>query len=347
MKRYAEALALEVKRTGEKRSDYLIDTIFFGGGTPSMFSEKELEIIIDYLYKYYHISDDIEFTIESNPKTLNKEKLLSYLKLGINRLSIGVQSLDDQLLKILGRVHTTHDFYKNYEEAREAGFNNINTDIMFSIPKQTMRQWLTTIEKITMLRPEHISFYGLKIEENTPFHKMMKRGELFEKTDEEDRNMYKNILNKLRTSGYIQYEISNAAQKNFECRHNIKYWKMEEYLGLGLGAHSYIQGRRYSNEQDLNKYIQNVNNNIDPCVWTHTNTKNDEISEYMFTGLRLTKGIKLTDFSNRFGISIDTIFKEEMEEMQKGGWLNISNGRMCLTPKGIDVSNRIMAQFII
>lgn len=347
MNRYADAAAAEIENKSAMLKDHIIDTIFLGGGTPSVLNSESLEKIIQAVFKYFKVSDSIEFTIEANPKTFNKEKLSHYLHLGINRLSMGVQSLEDDILKILGRIHSSQDFYRSFYDAREAGFSNVNTDIMFSIPKQSEKDWKNTLHNILELKPEHISFYSLKIEENTPFHEMQNKGIIEEYDEDTDRKMYWYAVNEIKNKGYIHYEISNAALEGYECRHNLKYWSMEEYLGIGAGAHSFISGIRSSNETDLNKYIHNVNNKIDTTVWSYQNSAKDNISEYIFTGLRKTDGICLSAFEKEFGIEFNALFEKEMKEMIQNNYLESLNNRIRLTDKGLDVSNNIMARFLL
>lgn len=347
MNRYADAAAAEIENKSAMLKDHIIDTIFLGGGTPSVLNSESLEKIIQAVFKYFKVSDSIEFTIEANPKTFNKEKLSHYLHLGINRLSMGVQSLEDDILKMLGRIHSSQDFFRSYYEAREVGFSNVNTDIMFSISKQSEKDWENTLHNIFELRPEHISFYSLKIEENTPFHDMLNKGIIEEYDEDADRNMFWYAVNEIKNEGYIHYEISNAALEGYECRHNLKYWSMEEYLGIGAGAHSFISGIRSSNEADLNKYIKNANNKKDTTVWSYQNSSKDNISEYIFTGLRKTDGICLSAFENEFGIEFNALFEKEMKEMIQNNYLELLNNRIRLTDKGLDVSNNIMARFLL
>ncbi len=345
---YAKAMAKDIELWSEKLKDYSIDTIFFGGGTPSLFSKEAMGVVIDAIYKHFHISDNLEFSIEANPKTLNKDKFAFYLSSGINRMSMGVQTLDEKLLNFIGRAHNSEDFYKNYHEARDAGFQNINLDIIFSIPNQRMAHWRNTVEKIIDLKPEHISFYSLQIEENTPFFHRFNAGEWNEIDEEEDRKMYWYGVNKLKSKGYIHYEISNASISGFECRHNLKYWSMEEFLGIGIGAHSYLGNTRLSNETDINKYIQNANNKEDNTVWIHHNQNKDNISEFIFTGLRKRRGINLEEFKSRFDSSIEQVFPEEMANLLSENWIEITaNNQMKLTDCGIDISNHIMSEFVI
>ena len=315
---------------------------------------------------------DAEITIETNPGTLAVEKLNAYRDAGINRLSMGVQSLNDDLLEVLGRIHTKDVFLNNYQEARKAGFTNINLDFMFAIPGQTADDWADTLAHAVDLKPEHISFYGLQIEDDTPFYTLFAEGKLKPIDDETDRKMYREAVETLQANGYQRYEISNAARPGFACRHNLKYWALDEYLGLGLGAHSYLNGWRFSNGKDLTSYIINgarlktdtceqatglnaesETSSFDPSLspfvgWKHQNTRKDDISEYIFTGLRRTEGISRKAFADRFSVSIDELFKEEIKKHVSKGLLKTdeSGDRLLLTADGIDISNDVMADFV-
>lgn len=343
---YAKAMALELRRWRDRLDGYEVDTIFLGGGTPSLISCEAMDRIVEALYEL-NLSKKVEFSIEANPKTLDMDKLSYYINSGINRLSIGVQSLDDGMLQFLGRIHTKKDFFKNYEEARNAGFENINIDLMFSIPNQSFELWMDTVKQAIELQPEHVSFYSLIIEENTPLYHMKVSGEINELDEDIDRKMYWKAVNTLCSSGYEHYEISNMAKDALVCHHNMKYWSMAEYIGIGAGAHSFFQEQRFSNETDLNKYIKNANNNLDNKVWAHQNTRYDDISEYIFTGLRKIQGIHLDDFKKRFNMSMYDCFESQINEFLSGKWMVQKNNQLMLTNKGLDISNKIMSEFIL
>ena len=232
------------------------DTVFIGGGTPSLFPQEYIEEILETLRETFEIAEDAEITIEANPGTLTKEKLSAYRRFGINRLSMGVQSFDDRLLARLGRVHSAAEAMETYKLARRCGFENINLDLMFALPGQTEEMWRRTLETAAELSPEHISFYSLQLEENTPFFEMFCRGEIEQIPDDIDRGMYHRAIAFLKASGYGHYEISNAAKPGYECRHNLKYWSMEDYFGFGLGASGFVGGVRYSNLRDFGEYCR-------------------------------------------------------------------------------------------
>jgi len=357
-KEYVKALLNEVESYGaEYSNNYLVDSVFIGGGTPSLISPDMIGDIIGAIKYNFNFDGDTEITIEANPGTLTGEKLDAYLAAGINRLSIGAQSFDDCILKILGRVHLAGDIYKNYRLAREAGFENINLDLIFGIPGQHIDIWKETLSGAIGLDPGHISFYSLQIEEGTRFYEMFEAGMYEKLSDELDREMYHYAVRELSDAGYTHYEISNAAKDGHECRHNIKYWSFKDYLGTGLGAHSYMDGVRFGNTKDPEKYIKlNLEGNDEPHgneklhEWRHENSFNDDVSEYMFTGLRMTKGIDLNDFENRFGKTLADTYKKEWAAVRRyiGDGLLIIDGRsLRLSEKGIDISNRIMSEFVI
>ncbi|MDD2216193.1 MAG: radical SAM family heme chaperone HemW [Eubacteriales bacterium] len=341
---YVKALLRDIShRNG---SGFSVDSIFFGGGTPSLLEPIDLEYILAKIYQQFSVTPGAEISLEANPKTLSKSKLIAYRNLGINRISIGAQSMDDKLLDYIGRVHNSADFLENYRDARACGFKNINVDLMFALPGQTKTQWLNTLKQVIDLEPEHISFYSLQLEKGTPFYQMFEAGTLKEMDDETDRQMYWEGVYLLEKCGYFHYEISNAAKFGYKCRHNLKYWSMEEYLGLGLGAHSYVDGKRFSNETDLDTYIQSGDGSF--IVWKHTNTYQDEISEFIFTGLRKIEGISLKKFEQKFGISLIDIYKNEVNKHIQKGLLEIdpTDHQLRFTRKGIDLSNTVLIDFV-
>lgn len=332
-------------------NQYYVDSIFIGGGTPSLVQEGLIGDLLTEIRDSFLIDENAEISIESNPKTLTRDKLNTYLDAGINRLSIGVQSFDDTLLNVMGRVHSTADFLTNYSLARECGFRNINIDLMFAIPGQTQRIWINTLERAVELEPEHISFYSLQIEEGTPFFASLQEGNLKAAEDEDDRNMYHNAIEILKSSGYERYEISNAAKEGYQCSHNLKYWSMKDYLGLGLGAHSFMDGIRFSNTTDLIEYIKDGQNAPIPdrspfLRWEHKNTENENISEYLFTGMRKIKGIDLADFEARFGTNLFKIYGEVLKKHEEQGLIKVEEGRLSFTDKGIDLSNTVLIDFV-
>jgi oxygen-independent coproporphyrinogen-3 oxidase len=348
--RYMKMLVNEVVLKGNLyRKDYIVDTIFIGGGTPSLIDEAFIVALMAAIKASFNVVEDAEITIESNPKTLTKNKLEAYIKSGVNRISIGAQSMDDNCLKQLGRIHTSEDFVENFNVARDSGFKNINIDLMFAIPEQSIEIWKKSLEAAISMQPEHISFYSLQIEEETPYFEMFKKGELNQTVDEVDRNMYHLGIDILKEAGYYHYEISNAAKPGYECRHNLKYWSFDDYLGIGLGSHSFINGRRSSNTKDIKSYMEKCSNDQNPEDWHHENTQKDSISEYVFTGLRKTDGIDLCEFRKRFGMPIEVYYKEQWLNINKfinDDYLIMRNDKLFLTEKGIDISNAIFVELV-
>ncbi|MDD2190529.1 MAG: radical SAM family heme chaperone HemW [Eubacteriales bacterium] len=337
-------------------NNYYVDTVFIGGGTPSLVKESHVNDLISAVRNGFDVSENAEISVESNPNTLTEIGLKTYLKSGVNRLSIGAQSCDDKLLLYMGRIHSTGDFLSNYTLARDCGFQNINTDLMFGIPGQTTGIWIDTLEKIIQLKPEHISFYSLQLEEGTRFFSMYEEGSFKETDDETDRNMYHTAVEILKSSGYVHYEISNASKDGYQCKHNLKYWSMKDYLGIGLGAHSFIDGTRSSNVSNLEQYIRiGINNSIDKTskglsspftCWQHKNTKDENISDYLITVMRKMQGIELEDFRNRFGIELKQLYGSVIQKYRNLGLIEIVENRLRFTEEGIDLSNMVLAEFV-
>ena len=342
-KDYIEALVKEIE---EKCSDYLIKTIFIGGGTPSYLEENELEKLLITVSKL-NLSDKLEYSMECNPGTVNEEKLKIMKKYGVNRISFGLQSCNDNLLKTIGRIHTFDEFVENYNLAREVGFNNINVDLMYGLPNLTIEDWKNTLERICDLKPEHISAYSLIIEEGTAFHNLYEKNILKLPSEEDERVMDKLTKEILKANGYHQYEISNFALEGKECEHNKVYWSLKEYIGVGSASSSYIDGSRFSNTTNINDYIEKINNNISVVIDKYENTIEDEMEEFVFMGLRMISGIDLLRFKKKFGVDINSIYKEVIEKNIKDGLLVVKEDKMFLTAKGMELSNSVMSDFIL
>lgn len=340
--RYVQALVLEIKSKACAYQDFEIKSIFIGGGTPTVLPSDYIVKIMDALWKNYTIAADAEMTVEANPGTINLDKLTALRKSGINRISMGVQAWQDRLLKKLGRIHSQEQFLEGYELARQAGFNNINLDLMFTLPTQTLEDWEQTLENTIKLKPEHISTYSLIIEETTPFYDMYSKKELILPDEMTDRKMYYKAKELLKQNGYVHYEISNFAKPGFESKHNIVYWKQKQYVGFGLGAHSYIDKTRFHNTYDINQYLTQ-----DDCVEDIEKSDiYDEYAEYMFLGLRLIEGVSISDFNLKFTKDIYNIYGEEVEECKQLGLLYEANGYIALTDYGLDVSNIVFEKFL-
>lgn len=358
-----DAILKEVKMNGEKFTDRNVDTIFIGGGTPSLLEETCITDLLENIKHEFYVEADAEVSIETNPGTLTKEKLAAYGDAAINRISIGVQSLSDNILDVIGRLHSAEEAEKCYELTREAGFQNINLDTMFALPGQDMTVWRDTVEKVIKMRPEHISFYSMQLEENSKFYNRYKYNCMEIPDDKLERGMHHAAIEMLESAGYIHYEISNATLLGYECRHNLKYWSMQEYLGMGLGAHSYIEdaeetendivrlGVRCNNTNDLNEYIKNVNENNLPVDLKSVkkDTVSDAMSIYIFTALRTKRCIDFADFRNKFGKDFYQVYNCEVNALKneiKAGLIECGKNFFHLTEKGIDRSNDIMAEFV-
>lgn len=349
--RYVKVLCEEIRIRARLMSDHahgVFDTIFFGGGTPSLLSSDQVARIISELKENFNIDDEAEITLESNPATLSMESLKGYRDAGVNRLSMGVQSMDDDILRRLGRIHTAGDVIRDMQNAREAGFDNINLDLMFAVPDSSLDTTISDIEAVTSLGPEHISFYSLQLEEGTAFFKEFEMGKLTEITDEIDRAMYHAGTKLLKEKGYEHYEISNFAKRSYESRHNLKYWEMAPYMGLGLGASSFIYNSRVMNVCSLDEYFNLTGKGLAPYAEVHKNSERDNVAEAVFTGLRKVEGIRYEDVLGsyeKFWEYYSDVF-EEACEYEREGKLIIDEEGMRLTSDGIDISNSIMALFV-
>lgn len=345
IKPYMDSLLKELKSKKHILDRYVIKSIFIGGGTPSIVEIDYMKELFEYI-KTLNLSKDIEYTIESNPGTLNEEKLRFYLNNGVNRISMGFQAWQDKLLKSIGRIHTKEEFLRNFKCARKVGFKNINVDLMFGLPNQRLDDWKETLENIIELNPEHISTYSLKIEDNTVFAQKYDDDLLNLPTEDEDRKMYEMAKNKLKNNGYIHYEISNFAKTNHESSHNLIYWKNGEYMGVGLGAHSYINKIRSFNERNLKKYISMLKENEDIQNIDECNDLSSHISECMFLGLRLIGGINLDVLNKTYNVNIEKIFKSQIEKLINEKLLEKKGDYLKLTEKGIDLSNQVFMEFL-
>lgn len=325
---------------------YEIVSIFVGGGTPSILTEAQITQVFEAVYESFPIREDAEITLEMNPGTDVKDKLPVYRKLGINRLSMGLQSADNKELKCLGRIHTYEDFRQVYQWAREAGFTNVNVDLMSAIPGQTLESYEDTLRKVADLEPEHISAYSLIIEEGTPFYERYGEGRHAEELPDEDteRQMYVRTREILEDYGYHRYEISNYAKDGYECRHNLGYWDRKEYLGLGAGASSLMDHIRWKEPDHIGSSTGLVLEERED--FTRLSRK-DEMEEFMFLGLRKIKGVSEQDFYKSFKVSMDEEYKDNIENLIKEGLLVREGDRIRLTDQGIDLSNYALSQFLL
>lgn len=348
--RYVAALIRQIEQSPEQGRR--ADTVFLGGGTPSVLEGHEIKELMNALQERFGFSSGAEITMEANPGTLGWEKLEICRSAGINRLSMGLQSGDDRELRLLGRIHTFEEFLDNYSLARKAGFQNVNVDLMSALPGQTPASWLGTLERVIRLEPEHISAYSLIVEEGTPFFETY--GEAVGRreegkdcaplpSEEEERRMYRDTERLLNQAGYRRYEISNYAKPGCECRHNTGYWRREDYLGLGLGASSLMGNRRFHVTEDLEAYLEGDFEEKD----TEVLSEKARMEEFMFLGLRLTEGIEEKCFEEEFGSSYGNIYGGITKRLEEQGLVNARNGRVRLSRKGLDVSNYVMAQYLL
>ena len=341
---YLHALLEEIKTRSNNFKDRQVQTVFIGGGTPSIIPPYQIKEIIAKVKSCFNISKEAEITIEVNPGTVNdKESFEIYKSCGINRLSIGLQSANDQELKVLGRIHNFSQFKKTWEQARAAGFDNLNIDVMAALPGQTVESYRDTLEKVCALKPEHISAYSLIIEEGTPFYEQYSNLLDDEEHEEKDRQMYALTEEVLLENGYVRYEISNYARKDKECRHNKVYWRRKDYLGFGIGAASMINNVRYKNTDNIEKYIQS--NGVSDYEEIQTLSVGEQMEEFMFLGLRLTEGISTEEFWETFGFTMDSVYGEVLKKNEKNGLLVRTGNTVKLTSKGLDLSNYVFAQF--
>lgn len=342
MSDYINAL---IKEINMKATKYIIRSLFIGGGTPSYLSEGDLEKLLKCLDKL-NFKENAEKTIECNPGTISDNKLKIIKKYNINRISIGLQSVDNNILKSIGRIHTFEQFKENYQKIRKYGFNNVNIDVMFGLPNQSVKNYINGLKEIINLKPDHISAYSLIIEEGTPFFKDYENEKLNLPNEDQEREMYHKGKELLELNGYNQYEISNFAKDNKRCFHNIQYWKCNEYLGVGAYSSSFIDSKRIKNVQDIKEYIHLIDNNKSTEIIENINNLNDNMEEFMFMGLRMIEGIEKLEFERRFKKNIYSIYNSQINNNIKKGLLLDKDERIKLTPLGIEFSNEVMCEFI-
>ncbi len=340
--RYIEALLKEI-RAAEHTENYEIVSVFIGGGTPSALKAEAIASIMRTLQEQFFFCEDAEVTIEANPGTVDLEKLTIYRNVGINRLSLGLQSTDAEELKLLGRIHSYEEFLKSYEWAREAGFSNINIDLMFAIPGQTGEAWRQHLYQVAELNPEHISAYSLIIEEGTPFAEQ----NLDLPDEDTEYQMYEDTAEILERYGYRQYEISNYAKQGYMCRHNAGYWQRREYLGFGLGASSLYGGMRFSNTHQMQEYLKESRNPDQIRKDVTVLSRNEQIEEFMFLGLRMTEGISEKKFEENFDVRLMDVYGDILQKYEETGFMEHIETKWRLTRKGIHVSNHILADFLL
>jgi oxygen-independent coproporphyrinogen-3 oxidase len=351
---YIQALLLEIESYRESElSQRKIATVFFGGGTPSVLAADQITRILDKIKSVFELLPDCEITLEMNPGTVTKEKCKCYYNAGVNRVSIGLQSPDDALLQTLGRIHTYEQFLQTYDDVRVSGIQNVNVDLMSALPGQDLQGYCEGIRKVTRLSPEHISAYSLIIEEGTPFYDKYKNECNLFPDEQMDRIMYEQTKKILQEFGYERYEISNYARPGYECKHNMVYWKCEDYLGLGLGSSSLINNARFKNACDLKEYIRawKTEDGISAQGFEREElTRRMQMEEFMFMGLRMMRGVSERRFEEKFGDTVRQIYRRQLDRLTEEKLLykyeKTDGVYWALTDKGIDVSNYVFEQFL-
>lgn len=357
IEKYIKWLKYEIKEVGEgNKLDYendldelvTVKTIYIGGGTPSYLDSKYIKEIIEEIRENFKLADKVEITIEVNPGTVNKTKLLDYINSGINRISIGLQSTDNELLKRIGRIHKYEDFLQTYNMAREVGFKNINVDLMLALPGQTIAKLEKGLKQVIDLQPEHISLYSLIIEDGTKIEKMLKNNEITLPDENIERKMYWETKKVLEEAVYIHYEISNFAKEGYKSEHNWNCWSQKEYMGFGVAAHSYTNDVRFSNIDSIEEYIENYEqgNVTDNFVFHEKQTQSSKMKEYMMLGLRKIEGISIQEFKNKFVGNPLYIYRKELQKLVEEELIEIELDKIKLTKKGLDFANIVWEEFI-
>lgn len=354
---YIECLQKELVMVGKQNKqdnqegrDELLEvaTVYFGGGTPSFLPAEEIQKIMDTIREHFILKQDCEITIEINPGTASREKLLTYQKAGINRLSIGLQAIQEHVLNVIGRIHDYQKFEETYQIARELGFQNINVDLMIGLPKQNVVDVEKSVEKVISLNPEHISVYSLIVEERTKLAQEIQEECLVLPKEETERKEYWTVKKMLEEAGYVHYEISNFAKPGKESRHNTDCWSQKEYMGFGIAAHSYTDGIRYSNTEDLEKYITNIQKDKaeDNFIFHEKQDAEAKMKEYMLLGLRKIQGVEISRFKEKYGINPIYYYRLELDQLVRDDLLEVDDDVIKLTKRGIDLANLVWEKFI-
>ena len=351
--KYVESLLKEIeyyknKITEEGRNNFKVTTIYFGGGTPSIINERYIVHILNTIKINFMVDVNAEITIEVNPGTVTREKILMYKRAGINRISIGLQSTDDRILKELGRIHNFDEFLETYRIVRESEFENVNIDLMLGLPNQDNNLLIKSIEKVISLDPEHVSIYSLILEEGTKYKELVDKGELILPSDEKERDMYWKTKEYLESEGYNHYEISNFAKKGYESKHNSSCWEQEDYLGFGVAAHSYFCNKRYNNTDDLDIYIENINREKfeDNVTINEIQDDNDKMKEYMLLSLRKIEGVSISKFKTKFINNPLYLYRDQIEKLVNNELIEVDLDNIKLTKKGIDLANLVWEEFV-
>jgi oxygen-independent coproporphyrinogen-3 oxidase len=343
--KYIQSAINEIKSYGELQNKYIVDTIFIGGGTPSIIAAQNLENVITAIKNTFTVEENAEISIEANPNTLNVKKLYAYSSIGINRLSIGIQSLNDDILKNIGRIHNSKEALEAVENAKQCGFTNINADVMFNIPGQTIDDINNTISQLIKKEIRHISFYSLKLEKGTPMYLLEKNKKIVMPEEDDEREMYYSGRNLMEKNNLLQYEISNFTVKGYECRHNLKYWNQEEYIGIGPSAHSFLENMRFNNPSWLTKFIVSGESGTFERNISEVMDEKELIFEYIILRLRLTEGLRFTDFKNKFSKDFKETYKKQIKHLLINNLIESDECTIKLTKKGMDLSNYVFRAF--
>ncbi|MDR4948647.1 radical SAM family heme chaperone HemW [Neobacillus cucumis] len=343
---YIKAIGREMEMTLSEFPTGSLDTIFVGGGTPTSLNEQQLYQFCESINKNLPKSATLEYTFEANPGDLSKEKLQILKDAGVNRISLGVQTFNEELLKKIGRVHKAKDVYQSVENAKRIGFENISIDLIFSLPTQTVQDFKDSLTEAFSLDIPHYSAYSLIIEPKTVFYNLLKKGKLPTPGEDVEANMYEILMEEMEKHGFNQYEISNFSKAGFESKHNLTYWNNEYYYGFGAGAHSYVNGRRRSNIGPLKKYMEQLNQHVLPILEDHPVSKEEQMEEEMFLGLRKTKGISIPHFTEKFGKNPLAIFAAELDDLTNKKWIEVNNDNIYLTKKGRLLGNEVFQAFL-
>lgn len=345
---YIDSLGKELALwKAEGALDKPLETIFLGGGTPTSLTPEQLKKLLGYIHQYVPMAENLEWTSEANPDELTREKMQVLFDGGVNRLSMGVQSFDADLLKRLGRTHSNNDVADAVQAAREVGFTNISFDLMYGLPGQTMAEWEDTLKQAFAFGLPHFSAYSLIIEPKTVFYNLMTKGKLNTVTEDLEADMYDKLMNEMEAHGLKQYEISNFGLPGHESRHNLLYWDNAEYIGVGAGAHGYVNGIRYSNAGPLKKYMGPLDEGVRPVLSTHEVPVHEAMEEEMFLGLRKTAGVSVSGFTAKFGESLEQVYGKILEAEIAKGNLALEDGCLKLTRKGRFVGNEVFEQFLL
>lgn len=340
IEKFVDCMVNEIRLNKNCLKDTTYDTIFFGGGTPSVLTENQLEKILNTLYKFYTIDENTEVTLECNPGEITFEKLLHFRKLGVNRLSIGFQSFSEKNLKFLGRLHTSEQSISTFNNARKAGFDNINIDLIYDIPNQKLKDWKHDLFLGTSLEPEHISAYSLTVEKNTALHSMVKNRTIFMPSEELDKKMFLQTIEYLENKKYFHYEISNFSKQNKKCKHNLHYWRLNPYLAFGPGAHGFDGRKRWWNKKSIDFYINNLKNNNLPIESEEILTKKDSFNEIVMNGLRLIEGAKIEKLNNLLDIDL---IKYLEPYKKKWPYIKTDNKNLSIKKEGLLFTDEIIA----